>query len=218
MSGFAALYPTYRLHLTLALFRVGIVSFTTPRLSLAVFQTRHKFIMPTVHLIEGPIGAGKSTFATALASRTEGVHIALDEWFANLFSPDRPAGDFVSWYIERKERLIALIWRHSQRLLSSGKDVILELGLIQHGPRIEFCREIQGNGHALIIHVLNAPTDVRRERVQRRNTEKGATFSMVVPDHVFDLASSLWEAPDEIECDEFEVKFVESIQLRSNDT
>ncbi|MBI1173713.1 MAG: AAA family ATPase [Sideroxydans sp.] len=167
--------------------------------------------MPAVHLIEGPVGAGKSTFAIALASRTEGVHIALDEWFANLFRPDRPAGDFLPWYIERKERLITLIWRHSQHLLLSGKDVILELGMIQHGPRVEFCRKIQGCGYAPVMHVLDAPIDVRRERVRHRNAEKGATFSMVVPDHIFDLASSLWEAPDEIECGEFEVNFVKYI-------
>ena len=174
-------------------------------------------IMPTVHLIEGPVGAGKSTFSFFLASRTEGIHIALDEWFANLFSPDRPPGDFVPWYIERKERLIDLIWCHSLRLLASGKDVILELGLIQRGPRVEFCRKIQGCGYAPIIHVLDVPANVRRERVRRRNTERGATFSMVVPDHVFDMASSLWEVPDEIECEEFEVKFVDSLQFVPTD-
>jgi predicted kinase len=177
------------------------------------FTTRYSSVMPTVHLIEGPVGAGKSTFATVLASQTQGVHIALDEWFADLFSPDRPAGDFSLWYIARKERLIDHIWRHSQRLLASGNDVILELGLIQRGPRVEFCRKLQGCGYTPVIHVLDAPADVRRERVRRRNTEKGATFSMVVPDHVFDMASGLWEAPDEIERGEFEVKFVESPQL-----
>jgi predicted kinase len=100
--------------------------------------------MAVAHLVEGPVGAGKSTYATALASRTGGVHIALDEWFARLFSPDRPAGDFVPWYVERKERLLGLVWQHGQRILASGKDVILELGLIQRGPRVEFCRDMQG--------------------------------------------------------------------------
>ncbi len=52
--------------------------------------------MPTVHLIEGPVGAGKSTFSADLAARTRGVHIALDAWFAKLFSPDRPVADFVA--------------------------------------------------------------------------------------------------------------------------
>ena len=173
--------------------------------------------MTTVNIIEGPVGAGKSTFASHLASRTGGVHIALDEWFANLFSPDRPSGNFVPWYVERKERLIDLIWRQSQRLLASEKSVILELGLIQRGPRVEFCRKVRDCGYAPVIHVLYAPTNVRRERVRQRNTEKGATFSMVVPDHVFEMASSLWEVPDEIECEEFDVQFVESLQLAPTD-
>jgi len=173
--------------------------------------------MSIIHLVEGPVGSGKSTFAAVLASRSGGVHIAFDEWFAKLFSPDRPPGDFVPWYIERKDRLVDLIWRHSQRLLASEKNVILELGLIQRAPRVEFCRKAQGLGHTLVIHVLDAPVDVRRERVRRRNAEKGATFSMMVPDHVFEMASSLWEVPDEIECEEFEVQFVESLQPAPTD-
>lgn len=166
--------------------------------------------MPQIHLIEGPVGAGKSTYAIALAHKTGGVHIALDEWFATLFSPDRPVGDFIPWYIARKDRLLDLIWRHAQRVLASGTDVILELGLIQRQGRAEFCRRVQADGFEPTLHVLDAPIDVRRERVRRRNEEKGSTFSMVVPDHVFDLASKLWEAPDEIECDEYEVRFVAS--------
>lgn len=165
--------------------------------------------MPIVYIIEGPVGAGKSTHATVLAAQSQGVHIALDEWFARLFSPDRPDGDFIPWYIERKDRLLELIWNHAQRILAANKDVILELGLIQRGPRVEFCRKVRDCGHEPVLQVLDAPLEVRRERVKRRNSERGATFSMVVPDHVFDLASRLWEAPDEVECDEFEVEFVE---------
>ncbi len=164
--------------------------------------------MPRIHLIEGPVGAGKSTYAAALARQTGGVHIALDEWFATLFSPDRPAGDFVPWYIDRKARLLDVIWRHAGRVLASGTDAILELGLIQRQGRAEFCERMQAEGHAFTVHVLDAPLEVRRERVQRRNAEKGPTFSMVVPDHVFDMASALWEAPDEFECGEYDVTFV----------
>ena len=164
--------------------------------------------MPTVHLIEGPVGAGKSTYSSALARRTNGVHVALDEWFAALFSPDRPGGDVVPWYIARKERLLALIWSHSRRILASGIDVILELGLIQRQGRLAFGRQVQAEGYELVVHVLDAPLEVRRERVQRRNDEKGATFAMVVPDHVFEMASRLWEAPDDVERSEYAVTFV----------
>jgi predicted kinase len=164
--------------------------------------------MPKVHLVEGPVGAGKSTYSSTLVSRNNGVHIALDAWFAALFSPDRPDGDFIPWYIQRKDRLLALIWSHSRRILASGTDVILELGLIQRQGRVAFARQIQDEGFELVVHVVDAPLEVRRERVRRRNADRGATFAMVVPDHIFEIASRLWEAPDDIECSEYTVNFV----------
>lgn len=164
--------------------------------------------MSQVHLVEGPVGAGKSTFSAVLAASSNGVHIPLDAWFATLYSPDRPDGDFVPWYVQRKERLLDLIWDHSRKILASGRDVVLELGLIQRQQRTGFCRMIASEGLPPHIHVLDAPLEIRRERVRRRNEERGSTFSMVVPDHVFEMASKLWEPPDELECEEFEVSFV----------
>ncbi|MCZ8073796.1 MAG: ATP-binding protein [Paucibacter sp.] len=167
--------------------------------------------MAQVHLIEGPVGAGKSTYARGLEQEGRGVHIALDAWFAALFSPDRPAENWLPWYIERKERLLRLIWAHAERLLDSGHDVILELGLIQRAARLPFCQQVIAAGHPLCIHVLDAPTELRRERVQRRNAEQGPTFSMVVPDAVFDMASQFWEAPDAFECEQFRVEWVAAL-------
>lgn len=170
---------------------------------------------PRVHLVEGPVGAGKSTFAASLAPRVEGVHIALDEWFARLFSPDRPEGNFVPWYLEHKDRLLELIWGHSRRILGSGTDVILELGLVQRQQRAEFCRRIREDGFDFVLYVLDAPREIRRERVRLRNTEKGPTFFMVVPDHVFDIASKMWEAPDDIEQSESEIEYVSAVAAPS---
>jgi predicted kinase len=164
--------------------------------------------MPRVHVIEGPVGAGKSTFAASVAPATSGVHIALDDWFVRLFSPDRPGGNVVAWYLERKDRLLDLIWDHSRRILGSGRDVILELGLIQRQQRLEFCRRIQANGFDLVLYILDEPRDIRRQRVQLRNAEKGSTFSMVIPDHVFEVASDMWEPPDDIEESEFAIEYV----------
>lgn len=163
--------------------------------------------MPTVHLVEGPVGAGKSTYSTLLAQQINGVHIALDAWFVALFSPDRPETDIIPWYLERKDRLLDIIWIHSQRILATGTDVILELGLIQRQARTAFCHRVQSEGFEPLVHVLDAPLDIRRQRVQHRNIEKGATFSMIVSDHVFDIANKMWEAPDDMECAEYQVNF-----------
>jgi len=164
--------------------------------------------MPIVHLIEGPVGAGKSTYAQALAARTGGVHIALDAWFATLFSPDRPAAEVLPWYVARKARVLALIWTHSQAVLAAGVDVILELGLIQRQLRMDFCRGVQALGFELVMHELEAPRELRRARVQQRNEQQGATFSMVVPPEIFELASDLWEPVDEFERGEYAVERV----------
>jgi predicted kinase len=164
--------------------------------------------MPIVHLIEGPVGAGKSTYSMSLAQRTHGVHIALDAWFAKLFSPDRPASDFIPWYVSRKDRLLDLIWAHSHGILAAGSDVILELGLIQRQPRMAFCQQVLAEGFDLVMHELDVPTEVRRERVHRRNAEKGPTFSMLVPDQLFELASNMWEPSDDVERSEYKIEYV----------
>jgi predicted kinase len=90
-------------------------------------------------------------------------------------------GDFISWYVEQKERLWELIWNHAQGILLSGRDAIPELGLIQRHRRVEFCPKAVDDGVELLVHVLDTPRDVRRERVRRRNMEKDSIFSMVVP-------------------------------------
>lgn len=163
--------------------------------------------MPQIHFIEGPVGAGKSTYAKAIAAKGAFAHIALDEWFARLFSPDRPQENLVHWYVERKDRLVELILSHARAILATGNDVALELGLIQRAQRLALLRQIQQEGHRFTVHVLDAPLDIRRERVKRRNVEQGATFSMVVPDHIFEMASTMWEPPDELELEEYDFVF-----------
>lgn len=166
--------------------------------------------MAAIHLIEGPVGAGKSTYSALLAKKLDGIHIPLDAWFAKLYSPDRPEANIFPWYKERKDRLIDHIWQHSKTILASGTDVILELGLIQRQNRADFYQRFQNESFELVVYVLDAPREVRWQRVQRRNTEQGSTFSMNVPDHIFKIASDMWETPDEDEISSYKIKFVET--------
>lgn len=166
--------------------------------------------MPILHLIEGPVGAGKSTFAKSLAAHVEAPHIALDEWFAKLFSPDRPATDLLPWYIARKTRLLDQIWRHAQDLLACGMAPVLELGLVQRLSREEFYLRAREAGIDLHVYLLQASRDVRRERVMRRNIEQGPTFSMLVPAPFFEMASDAWEEPDDVEIAEHRIEIISS--------
>lgn len=164
--------------------------------------------MAHIDLIIGPVGAGKSIYASKLAVSKNAMRFSLDAWFARLFSPDRASQDLMSWYPERASRCIDQIWEVSKELLEMGIDVVLEIGLIQAGQREAFYEKVRACECDLTVHVVDANREVRRERVLRRNQEKGATFSMVVPPEIFELASNLWEPPGEIECRDFSFNFV----------
>lgn len=164
--------------------------------------------MAHLHLIIGPVGAGKSTFALQLSREHRAVRLTLDDWMAQLYGADeRPAVGRIEWYVERRDRCLAQIWKLTQQLCAVGTHVVLELGLIQRKEREAFYARVDEAGLGLTVYVLDAPREVRRERVLRRNQEKGETFSMEVPPYFFELASDMWEPPQDDECQEREVRF-----------
>jgi predicted kinase/uncharacterized glyoxalase superfamily protein PhnB len=163
---------------------------------------------PRIHLVIGPVGAGKSTFATGLARDHGAVRLTLDEWMARLFSPDRPDAGVIEWYVERAARCLDQIWSLAEAMLELGADVVLEIGLLKRGERDDFYRRVADANCELTIHVLDASRELRRERVEARNRAKGSTFSMVVPPAIFELASDLWEPLEPDECEGRDVRFL----------
>ena len=161
-----------------------------------------------VHLVVGPVGAGKTTFALRLAREHRAVRLTLDEWMGTLFSHDRPNEGVMEWYVERAARSVEQIWNVAREVLARGTAVVLEIGLIQRSERERFYALVDESGLDLTLYVVDAPRDLRRDRVNERNRAKGETFSMVVPPAVFELASDLWEPPDSVELDGRDVRLV----------
>jgi predicted kinase len=134
--------------------------------------------------------------------------LTLDEWMARLFGQDeRPAMGRIEWYVERRDRCIEQIWKLTKELIGVGTNAVLEIGLIQRRDREKFYARVDKAGFGLTVYVLDAPRELRRARVQRRNQEKGETFSMEVPPEFFELASDMWEPPQEDECRGRDVRF-----------
>ena len=156
--------------------------------------------MAHVHLITGPVGAGKSTFGIALSHELGALRLTLDDWMARLYGADeRPAEGRIAWYIERRDRVLDQIWEVAQQALALGTPVVLEIGLIQAAERAAFYGRVDAVAAELSVYVIDAPRDVRRRRVMRRNEEKGRTYAVDVPLPFFELASDLWQPPDEME-------------------
>jgi predicted kinase/uncharacterized glyoxalase superfamily protein PhnB len=170
----------------------------------------------SIHLVLGPVGAGKSTLAGALARKHGALRLTLDEWMTRLFSEDRPEHGLMDWYVERTARCLEMIWSLAVDILERNTSVVLEIGLLSRRERDTFYERIDAAAAGLTIHVVDASRDVRRRRVEERNRIKGATFSMVVPPTIFELASELWEPPDAAECAGRDVRFIRTDE-RTND-
>lgn len=174
---------------------------STPTRTASEDPTNVRPAAPQVHLVVGPVGAGKSTYAARLAGETRALRLTLDDWMTRLFRPDRPPTGVVPWYVERAARCVDQIWIVARAALALGIDVVLEIGLLARVQREAFYRRVEETapGARLTVHVLDADRDVRRARVARRNEERGPTFAMEVPPDVFELASDLWEPPGDDE-------------------
>ena len=97
------------------------------------------------------------------------------------------------WYLERRERCRGLLWGVALDTLHAGADVYLELGLVRRAEREDYFQRAQVEEVHFIVHLLDAPRSVRRQRVVKRNESPGQ-YVQKVPLEFFELASDAWES------------------------
>ena len=150
---------------------------------------------PCVHLVFGPVGAGKSTHARALAVREAAVRLTIDDWMHELFAPDLfDLRDF-GWIMARVRRCEQRIRATALDVLRTGTPVVLDLGLMTAASRAAWRAWAADNGHALHDHFVDAPACVRAQRVRARNATRGETFSFEVTPQMFEFMEQVYEPP-----------------------
>lgn len=155
--------------------------------------------METVHIVFGPQGAGKSTYARALAADIAGVRFSIDEWMHELYAADSPTPLRLDWVMARVQRCERRIWAVASETALKGVDVVLDLGFMKAASRASFRALAMDAGLAMHSHFITAPVDIRRSRVMARNEERGATFSFEVTPAMFGVMESQFEAPSDDE-------------------
>jgi len=154
--------------------------------------------MSTVHLICGPVGAGKTTFGRTFAADRRALFFCLDEWMATLFMMEAPTPLTLEWALPRTQRCEQQIWSIARQTLGLGTDVVLELGFFKRDQRARARALADAAGVAVELHLLDVPREVRRERVRRRN-QGSATYTIEVDDAMFDWAEDYYEPLDDAE-------------------
>lgn len=149
----------------------------------------------TLHVIFGPSGAGKTTYANAFARREKAVAFILDEWMARLFAPDMPEPIEYEWMIQRVARCEAQIWSVAAGVLATGTPVILDIGLMRKADRDRVREIAEAAGLPLQFHYVTASSEVRRARVAERNVVRGENFAIEVTPEMFEFVEGVFEAP-----------------------
>jgi len=146
-------------------------------------------------MIAGLTGAGKSTYAEGLRRDVSAARFSIDDWNAVLFFPDRdPASDF-EWFYERVQRCCAVMRATAEHLLEAGQPVVFDCGFTNLHERTIFYDWADALGVPVTLHFIDVPTDVRWDRTQQRNADRGATFALHVTREMFDFMEGIWEAP-----------------------
>ena len=155
--------------------------------------------MARLILVCGPVGAGKTTYSLSLSKEARAVRFSIDPWMQILYSKDMTSLDY-SWMIERVNRCYEQIWQVGEQILILNGNVVLDLGFTTKAQRDVFSDRAKDLDINSEIHYLDAPKDIRKKRVEKRNVEKNpAVYSFEVTNMMFDFMEPRFEIPDQAE-------------------
>lgn len=153
-------------------------------------------------LISGSTGAGKTTYSRKLARKLPGIVYSIDNWMKALYGQDMPTEPTSEWFQKNHEWYVERIQRCEEHIRSLTLDralidqsSILDLGFSTSDHRKSFIDFYKQSEIEVQTHFLNIPANIRWERVQKRNSEKGSTFVMNVDRTLFDYMEGIFEKP-----------------------
>ena len=150
---------------------------------------------PTLFLICGLPGAGKTTFAQRLQDEIPAIRLCPDDWIAAL---DFPLHDEA-----RRAKLEALFTSLAFSLLGQGQSVILEFGFWSRSERDAMRLTARALAVRVEMHYLQAPVDELWRRLQSRNRHLPEGFAPITHAQLLRF-SGMFEPPGEAELDLFD--------------
>jgi predicted kinase len=145
---------------------------------------------PTLILICGLPGAGKTTLAKRLERERPALRLSPDEWIAEILADasDQAELDRLRSPVE------AVQWDLAQKLLALGVDVILEWGFWSREERQRYRSQAEALGAQVEVIFLEVSREELWARLSKRNADlPPGTF--VVAEEQLDLWRSWFEPP-----------------------
>jgi predicted kinase len=149
---------------------------------------------PTVYLICGFIGAGKTTFAKKLEEKTGAVRVTKDEWLIRLIGNDPTIDGYEEW----DHKICGLSRDIAFQLAEKGIDVIIDEGFWAKEQRDEMRGRTGTIGAKAVMYYVETPIETIRERVVGRNNNL-TKDSFKISREMLDDYLKCWQPPGEDE-------------------
>jgi predicted kinase len=146
--------------------------------------------MPTLYLMVGLPGAGKTTLAKQLEQELGALRLSPDEWIAPLYGRD-----LTDAYLDRTRSPIESVqWQVAERALTLGLDVILDFGFWSRQERDDYRDRAAALGARSEIRFVDVPLPELEKRLAARNADLPENC-FVVTDASLHLWASWFEPP-----------------------
>lgn len=140
---------------------------------------------PTLHLVCGKIGAGKSTLSQWLVAQPRHVLISEDAWLAALYPGQIHS---VADYLLR-----AALTQHVRAILQAGVSVVLDVPFNTPAARAWGRELFESAGVAHQLHFLDVPDAICKARLRARNARGEHPFQ--ASDEAFEQITRHFVAP-----------------------
>ena len=128
---------------------------------------------PTLFMIHGFLGTGKTTYAKQLAADTGAIYLSTDEWVVRIHGDNPPKERFAETVANVRLLLKDII----KELLKRGIDVVFDDGFWERPYRDEIRTEaLQLRASVQLMSVTCSEAESRRRVLQRNASLDGATF------------------------------------------
>lgn len=154
-----------------------------------------------IYIVGGLPGAGKSTYSQDLATKESAIVFSTDVWMSDLYWIDKTPGEDVQWALERTDRCEKRMIRTCAQLAKINVSSVLDIGFVNLKWRKKTYEMLSSLNLEYEVHFLDVDRETRWERVQKRNKEKGSTFSFEVTKEMLDFMDQHYDPINETELD-----------------